>query len=427
MGVGMVSNSRMNARLRRFLRSREGNIAIISGLMMPAIVGFCGLASETAYWYYRHRDIQGAADVAAFGAAVVLRRGGDAGEVAAAATADAAANGWRQANGTIVVNTPPTSGAYQNNLSVEVLLTENEQRYFTRFFFGNTTVPISVRATGTYASAGPACFLGLNPTQEDTIQFWGNSTAIFSACNVVSNSNHDDSFTVGGSANVTVPCAQAAGGSDVTATLIITDPKCGPGVRENAEPTPDPYKYLSEPTADPDVCSAIPADKIFLAGEKHCLGGTYNVTGDAEFKSGIHIFSGGTINFTATANVIGSGVMIFLTNGATVTSTGSPHLDLTAMTSGPYSGILLYSDRDNPPAVNTLNGDGTSSLTGAIYMPTQEFRFLGNFSGKDGCLQLVADKIEFTGNATFATDCTDTRKVHSDPGIIRWSNERATP
>jgi len=83
----------MSARLRRFLRSREGNIAIISGLILPVIIGFCGLATETSYWYYRHRVIQGAADIAAYGAAIVRRGGGSEADAQTAATADAIANG----------------------------------------------------------------------------------------------------------------------------------------------------------------------------------------------------------------------------------------------------------------------------------------------------------------------------------------------
>src|SRR5262245_52637036 len=115
-----MTNLHRMALVRRFLRSRKGNIAIISALMMPAIVGFCGLAGETAYWYYRHRDIQGAADLAAFGGAAVLRSGGSSTAIVSAATADAVTNNWRQASGTIQVNSPPTSGSWQNAQSVQV-------------------------------------------------------------------------------------------------------------------------------------------------------------------------------------------------------------------------------------------------------------------------------------------------------------------
>jgi hypothetical protein len=45
-------------------------------------------------------------------------------------------------------------------------------------------------------------------------------------------------------------------------------------------------------------------------------------------------------------------------------------------------------------------------MTGAVYFPSQEVDFLGNFSGQNGCLQVVADRIYYTGNGPFATDCT---------------------
>ena len=37
-------------------------------------------------------------------------------------------------------------------------------------------------------ASGKACMLGLDPTKSGTVQFWGNSTAVFNQCNVVSNS-----------------------------------------------------------------------------------------------------------------------------------------------------------------------------------------------------------------------------------------------
>ena len=183
----MVSNPGINALLRRFLRSKKGNIAIITGLMMPAIVGFCGLATETAYWYYRHRDIQAAADIAAYSATIALRRGGADSEIEAAANTTAKQNGWRDANGTITVNAPPTSGSHQDNLSVEVILQENQQRYFSRFFFGNSTAPIGARAVGSYHSDGEACFLALNKTKVAAMNFTGSVSANFQDCNTISN------------------------------------------------------------------------------------------------------------------------------------------------------------------------------------------------------------------------------------------------
>jgi hypothetical protein len=139
-------------RIRRlalgFLQSPAGNIAIISALMMPVIVGFCGLVAETSYWYYRHRNVQDAADIAAYGAAVTLGRGGDDADIAAVAKADAIANGWRADSGTIEVK--------QDGPRVDVLLIENQPRYFTRFLCGTSTIPIGARAVAFGAKGGRA-------------------------------------------------------------------------------------------------------------------------------------------------------------------------------------------------------------------------------------------------------------------------------
>ena len=410
----MRSNSGINARLRRFLRSRKGNIAIISGLMMPAIVGFCGLATETAYWYYRHRDIQGAADIAAFGATVVLRGGGDEDEVVAAATADAAANGWKQANGTIAVNTPPTSGSHQDNLSVEVILTENQDRIFTKFFFGNTDVLIRTRSVGTYASAGPACFLALHPTASHAMEFWGNSSANFTSCNVVSNSSNAAALAIGGSANVVVPCAQTFGGSAVTATLDLTD--CEEVTEYVPERTPDPYGDLPEPAEANQACAAGPSGGVYPVG-RHCGGVTINSA--ATFAPGIHVIDGGDLRFNANANVTGNGVMFYLTNGAKIVFNGGAHMEISAMTTGTYHGIAFFGDRTQADADNTFNGNGTSYITGALYFPSQTVRFLGNYTGQNACMQVVANIIEYTGSSEFGTDCSGTGLYQiPTPGLI---------
>src|SRR5512146_769628 len=115
-----------NRFFKRLLRAREGNVAIVTAIVMPVVIGFCGLGAETGYWYLRQRVLQNSADIAAFDGDVVLRGGGSQEAVTLTATTGAGNNGWRQASGTIVVNTPPTSGSHQTNRSVEVSLTETE-------------------------------------------------------------------------------------------------------------------------------------------------------------------------------------------------------------------------------------------------------------------------------------------------------------
>jgi Flp pilus assembly protein TadG len=416
-GDRMQSNNGLIRVVRRFLPSCRGNIAIITALILPAIVGFCGLGAETGYWYFRQRVVQNAADVAAYDGDVVLRNGNSTAKVTATASAGAVKNGWQQASGTITVNTPPASGSHQTTSSVEVLLTESEPRYFSAIF-SNTPLQLNVRAVASYQSAGPACMLGLDKSRSGTVDFWGNATADFTDCNVISNSLAPDSFMLGGAANVSTPCVSSAGGASVSATLTLTS--CT-DVTTHAAPALDPYANAPAPPI-PGACSA--SGGATLSPGKFCGGLT--LQGNVTLSPGVYVVSGGPLKINANANIQGTGVTFYLTNGATLQLNGNAHENLSAPTQADCMmypnyfsgaggdcnpgtslvGLLFYGDRTQPYTTNTLNGDNSSTMTGAIYFPSQEVDFLGNFSGNNGCLQVVSDRIYYTGDGTFHTNCT---------------------
>jgi hypothetical protein len=141
--------------------------------------------------------------------------------------------------------------------------------------------------------------------------------------------------------------------------------------------------------------------------------------GDVTLQPGIYVIDGSAtgagcggpgsqLRINANAHVTGTGVMFYLTGGATLNVNGTSELDLTAATTGTYAGLLIYGDRTQPTATNTLNGNNSSTMTGAVYFPSQQISFLGNFSGNNGCMQVIADTIYYTGNGTFNTNCPGT-------------------
>jgi Flp pilus assembly protein TadG len=384
----------------RFVRSRRGNVAILTALVAPVLVGFCAFGAETSYWYYRQRSIQAAADIGAFNATLALRGGANSSTVTTVATTDSANNGWVQVRGTIVVNTPPTSGSNQNTRSVEVILTENETRFFTALF-SHTPVTVRSRAVATYTNNAPACMLGLDKQLPNDVQFWGNADANFQGCNIVADSIASNAFAVGGSARVTVPCVDTVGGDNIQATLTLTS--CSQ-VTTNAPYVADPYANVPSPSVS-GSCASGPSGGSLSPG-RFCGGLTFQNT--VHLQPGVYVIDGGTLKFNANANITGSGVTFYLTNGAALDMNGGAQTNLSAPTSGTYSGLVFYGDRSQPTAVNKINGNAASQITGAIYFPSQEVDFLGNFAGSNGCTQVVADKIYYTGSATFQTNCAGT-------------------
>lgn len=393
----------------KFLKSKGANVAVITALAAPVMVAFCGLGADTGYWFYRQRDLQGAVDIAAYNGAIALESGGTHDAVKYASTSGASGNGWNSGQGAITVNTPPVTGPNQNNHSVEVLLSEKEDRYFTSII-STAKVPIAVRAVATFDQTQAACMLGLNKSKANTVQFWGNAFANFQGCNIVSDSSSSSAFSVGGAANVTAPCVDAVGGDYVTATLTLTS--CT-SVKTKAPYIYDPYANVPAPPVG--SCTTPPGGNTISAATYCGL----SFSGQVHLNAGVYVINGGTLKINANAVLDGTGITFYLTNGATLQINGNSKMHLSAPTTGPFAGLLFYGDRTQASAKNTINGDATSLLTGAIYFPSQEVDFLGNFSGSNGCMQVVSDTIYYTGSATFSTNCSGSgMKTIPVPGSV---------
>jgi len=388
--------------ISQFVRGGAGNVAIISALLLPVLVGFGGLGIETAWWYSRQREIQGAADIAAYDAALKRRDGGSAADATTVATADAITNGWNQPIGTIVVNSPPITGSYQNVQSVQVTLTENLPPFLTGIYRGDTPITVRAQSTATMRTGDPACILGLNPAAADTVRFWGNSSSSLFNCVVSSNSTSLTGFHLGGAADLSVPCAYSSGGASYDSGLVLTDMDC-PAPVTNHPPTLDPYADVPAPPVS--GCTPMPASPTTLTPGCFSGGMTLNA-GTVNLQSGVYVVNGGTLQINAGANVIGDGVMIYLTGGAHLEINGNATLNIKAATSGTYGGLLFYADRSDPWQEQFVNGTATSIAQGAFYFPSQKLTFNGNFAANQDCLQIIADQVNYTGSAVFQNNCT---------------------
>jgi hypothetical protein len=214
----------------------------------------------------------------------------------------------------------------------------------------------------------------------------------------MANSLASDAIYVQGASTVTTPCVETAGGVSATGGLTMTT--CSAAMT-NLPPVADPLRNLAEPAVTGSCKSS--GGKTLQPG-RYCGGLSINST--VNLKSGVFVIDGGTLKINANANISGTDVTIFLANGATVDMNGNASVNLTAPSSGTYSGILMFSARENSSAINKINGTSTSQMTGTFYFPTQEVDYLGNFAGANGCTHIIADTVQWTGNATVGVDCT---------------------
>lgn len=389
------------SRTRRFIRSAGGNVAVMFAVLLPLVVGSAGLGVETTYWYYKRLQLQAAADSAAHAGAMEQRTGANATAVTAVATQVAEENGYDPSAGTIDVYAPPLSGPSAGGQAVEVRLSFNGERVFTKLF-AEGQVLLTARAVASFNNASTACVLALHPTQSSAAQFQGSAEVTLNGCSVMSNSVASDALAVQGATIVSTDCLIAVGG--VLAAGDITMSECEEPI-ENAPPVADPYANVPEPAVPAGPCRN--ANYGPAPGVRYCNGLTLD--GDATLDPGVYYISGGTLRIMPNSHITGEGVTFYLAAGAGLSINNNATMTLTApspASGSPYAGMLFFGARDSLGDV-TFNGTADSRMTGAIYFPTRNLRYNGAFSGENGCTQIVASTVVWTGNTTISADCED--------------------
>lgn len=388
--------------IRRLLTATGGNVAILFSVSAPLVVCGVSFGVETGYWYYRQASLQGAADAAAYAAGIEARAGSTTNTILSAATAAATANGYSSTNGTITVTGPYVSGS---GWAVRVAIVRTEKRYFSQLF---THAPISsgARATASYTTAANACVLALDKSASKAVLFSGGSSLSLAGCDVMSNSIASDSVTAQGSASVTTPCIMSSGGVSLSANVTMTG--CSSAMTQ-LPLAADPYAGTQTPQ-NPGNCKPGNGNNL----QPGCYSGM-NLSGNVTLASGVYYVTG-DIKINANANVTSAsgGVTIYLSGSSSVTINGNATVNLAAQTSGTYAGMLFYGDPNNTASVSIkLNGTASSHLTGALYFPTQDVNYLGNFSGSpppgdpnSGCTQVVAKTVQWTGNTKISVNCS---------------------
>lgn len=406
--------------IQGFLReSKNGTVVVMMALAMPVIIGFCALGAEVMYWQFTQRLLQGAADAAAFSGAAQLAQGRGSAEINTAAANAAYETGLDPLHADPpIIAWPPAAGAFVgDNKAVEVSLQENLPRIFTKVFFSDESVPITARSVARVAGGRPACILALDRSAPQAVSFSGSSTLELTGCDIASNSIADDAIDFAGATSVTTECASAVGGIDgAEGSLTLTD--CA-NYFEGTRLFPDPYEHLVVPAAG--ACDAgLKADLTVSPSQSRTVNpgtvcpagsGGANVTlkGDLFFNPGVYIFDGVNFQVNSTARLRGTDVTFIFTGGTTVTINGSADIELVAPDdpTDPFHGILFYGDPADTGTSHILNGNSSTSFTGALYFPSSHVTFAGtNDANPHACTLLVASTVEFTGNSYFAGDCT---------------------
>lgn len=409
----------MTTFMKKLWHDKRGNALIIAGGALPLLIGSVGLATDTVQWALWKRQLQRAADSAAFAGAYAKFQDESA---SAAVTGDLGTNNhlWVPLlGGYPQVSEPADTGVYTR--AVEVSLAVQQPLSFSSMFMSSAPV-ISVTARAAAIDSGVFCAIAKENTNTSGIIIQGSATVNL-GCGMISNSpSASVSVGVNGNAhNVTAEPVAGAGG--VPQINGVTNEQS----YHLAQPDPYENKYdTSVPAGTPcrnmkqNEVNESPNDPSVTTLQPGCYSGNnqFKFTGGTtRLLPGTYYLDSTDFDVSGNANISGNGVTIILTGSSPgqIKLNGNGAIVLKAPTTGTFANMLLM---QSPGASNSdgniINGNSSTSFDGSIYIPNQGLTFTGSSGASTKCVMLVARRIEFAGNANLQNDmvgCTAATKV----------------
>ena len=257
-------------------------------------------------------------------------------------------------------------------------------------------------------TVAPSIFV-LNPTAGGALTLSGSATIQIAGA-VVVDSNAKTALSASGSAQVTASAIDVVGGVQKSGGATFS-----PTPTTGLAPLADPLAGLSGPSTS-GLTNYGPVN--LSSGSLTINPGIYsriNVSGTGTsltLNPGTYIIEGGGMTVSGSASLNGSGV--FLYNAGSnypspggsyggITLSGSGTIRLTAPTTGPYAGIVIFQSRDNSRALS-LGGSAMSGMSGIIYAADAQLSMSGSAQLQD---PLVIGTLNLSGSATVTQTAAD--------------------
>jgi Flp pilus assembly protein TadG len=376
--------------LRKVWNDRRGNALIIAGASLPLLVGAAGLGTDTVQWVLWKRELQRAADSAALAGAYAQLQTASVADAVNAHMGDNNHTGIALKSGYPQIGYPPDTASYKK--AVQVTLAVQRTLGFSSMFL-STAPTITATATAALVNSGSYCVVGLNSTTAASITI-GGSASVSMGCGAISDSTSATASvgTNGGTYNFTATPVAGVGGMP-TSINGATD------IQAHHSALPDPYAGQYSTSISGMTCN-----KQVNPGNPNLTPGCYKdfkFTGNTNYTlaAGTYYLDSTNFDVQGTGSITGTGVTIILT-GATpgsITTNGNTTIKLSAPTTGTYANMLFIGSASG---LQKINGNNGSFYDGAMYFPNGTAQFLGSSSGMFNCAMVVANFVDFSGNAS---------------------------
>lgn len=424
----------MRKLLRKLWNDDRGNALIIAGAALPLLVGSAGLATDTIHWTLWKRELQRAADSAAIAGVYERLATNSTTGVSTVVGHDLSLNHHTGEIGGVAlamqatypkVAFPADDGDKVKQVHVELAV--RKVLPFSSLFMSEAPLIHAEATAASVPGSDEFCVVSLETSPKNSGIIISGNAGIIMDCSFMSNSPSSNSAYSKGSAEVYAESVAAVGGIQESTNWHVEsyDPY-SPAVADpfaNVTPAPSDMKCAGKWKAqgsttvwENDVLDSSDdfANGVDSNGNKaNCwssmaVGPSGSLTIPDNY--GPVFISGGDAFIQGDLNCIGC--TIVLTNKSTSpTATigkfkvnADAHINISAPTGDGdyYKGIAIYQDRravDGASALNLINGNSGSTITGALYFPNQELQYNGTGNTTASCTLFVSRRINFTGNS----------------------------
>ena len=389
-----------------------GQAIVMVAITFMAMMFVVGLAVDAGQLFAAKRSMQEAADAAAFAGAVVIYQGGTITEAKAAAVSDATKNGFTDGvgNTTVAVDSPPLTGTYTGDVNhvavtivrqVKTTLVPAEAAFNPVHAFG---VAGAEKLNNGYAimALDTACTNGaFNTSSNENVHMYGGGLLVNScSTTAVLGLTSSQDFKI--CALPPAPCSPNPYAVDIVGSATTSTFPAGITVNTAVAPKPDPFAGYPRPNGTSyNGVNALPTNPASIGGtpptypEGIYSSGTFDIR---NLCHGIYILKGigfgGDIGQDTTrtdpnTNTPCDGkVLIFnttaswpaATSGACgiMGSSGNHPITLSPMIVGTYAYFGIYEDPACTSGDLVINGNGSLTFGGTIYIPTNNVVLNGN-------------------------------------------------
>jgi Flp pilus assembly protein TadG len=404
----------------RFLEDRKAGIAPILALGLVPLVGVVGTSVD----YSRANAARTAMQAAVDAAAVILLKKNDG--LSADQLNETGKNYFNANFGHADVQNVAVTAVLSAISSGSTLTMSASGSISTTFarVLGFSTVNISAGTSVTLLADGLGCVLSLSRTASGALASGGSSSVSLNNCSLYDNSNSSTALTVGGSSRIEALSVGVVGGMTGGDNITTTA-----GIKTGLTPLVDPYRDVPNPTAsgtDQNSCNG------------QCPHGTATLN-PGIYKNGMKLVAGANITLNpgvyylqddlsvqGSATLTGTGVTLVFTSGngtkyASANISGSATINLTAPTTGPTAGIVVFGDRSMPSDTSfKLNGGSTQYFGGAVYLPAAAIDYAGGAGTSTNCTQIIGNTVTFSGNSSVAINCSGYKTKPFSATVVKF-------